>query len=184
MKLLIVDLDGTLFDTKDVNFHAYQDAIEPFGYTIDYQYYCDFCNGRHFLDFLPQITTTDKEILTAMHQAKKLAYPKHLDKAILNEGLVDIIRLLRSEYKTALVTTASKANCEDILNRFDLLGLFDLILTHEDIKNSKPDPEGFLKAMQYFDVPPQNTIIFEDSEVGIEAAERSGAFYYRTYRFN
>lgn len=184
MKLLIVDLDGTLFDTKDVNFHAYQDAIAPFGYTIDYQYYCDFCNGRHYLDFLPQITTTDKEILTAMHQAKKRAYPKHLDKAILNEGLVDIIRLLRSEYKTALVTTASKANCEDILNRFDLLGLFDLILTHEDIKNSKPDPEGFLKAMQYFDVSPQNTIIFEDSEVGIEAAERSGAFYYRTYRFN
>ena len=58
------------------------------------------------------------------------------------------------------------------------------MLTHDDIVNSKPDPEGFLKAMKFFNARPQETIIFEDSEVGLQAAERSGAFYYRTYRFN
>lgn len=184
MKLVIVDLDGTLFDTKDVNYHAYKDAIAPFGYEIDYEYYCGFCNGRHYLDFLPQITTEDKEILTQMHNAKKTAYQKHLDKAILNKGLVDIIRLLRKEYKTAVVTTASKENCYDILKQFGLVDLFDLILTHDDITKSKPDPEGFLKAMQHFGVTPKETIIFEDSEVGIEAAQKSEAFYYKTYRFN
>ena len=55
MKLVIVDLDGTLFDTKDVNYHAYKDAITPYGYDIDYKYYCDFCNGRHYKEFLPQM---------------------------------------------------------------------------------------------------------------------------------
>lgn len=184
MKLVIVDLDGTLFDTKDVNYHAYKDAIANYGYKIEYQYYCDFCNGRHYLDFLPQITTTDSEILTKMHKAKKEAYKKHLDKAVLNEGLVDIIRLMRNEYKTAVVTTASKENCDDILKKFDLYGLFDLVLTHDDIAKSKPDPEGFLKAMQYFGATPEETIIFEDSNVGLDAAQRSGAFYYQTYRFN
>lgn len=184
MKLVIVDLDGTLFDTKDVNYHAYKDAIASYGYDMDYKYYCEYCNGRHYLDFLPQITTTDKTILTAMHKAKKAAYKGHLDKAILNQGLVDIIRLMRSEYKTAVVTTASKENCYDILNQFRLEGLFDLILTHDDITKSKPDPEGFLKAMAFFDSDIKDTIIFEDSEVGLEAAKRSGAFYYRTYRFN
>ena len=59
MKLIIVDLDGTLFDTKDVNYHAYKEAIAPYGYDMDYKYYCEFCNGRHYLDFLPQVTTTD-----------------------------------------------------------------------------------------------------------------------------
>lgn len=184
MKLLIVDLDGTLFDTKDVNYHAYKDAIAPYGYTIDYQYYCEFCNGRHYLDFLPQITTHDKNALSAMHKAKKEAYQKHLDKAVMNQGLVDIIRLMRSEYKTAVVTTASKENCYDILKRFGLLELFDLVLTHDDIAKSKPDPEGFIKAMAHFDATPDETIIFEDSDVGLEAAQRSGAFYYRTYCFN
>lgn len=184
MKLVIVDLDGTLFDTKDVNYHAYKDAIAPYGYDMDYKYYCEFCNGRHYLEFLPQITTNDREILTAMHKAKKMAYRNHLDKAVLNNGLVDIIRLMKSEYKTAVVTTASKENCYDILNQFNLTELFDLILTHDDITEAKPNPEGFLKAMQYFGVAPADTIIFEDSDVGLRAAERSGAFYYKTFRFN
>ena len=136
------------------------------------------------MDFLPQITTQDDEILTAMHTAKKITYRNHLDKAVLNKGLVDILRLMKSEYKTAVVTTASRENCYDILNQFNLTELFDLILTHDDITKSKPNPEGFLKAMHYFGVKPENTIIFEDSDVGLEAAERSGAYYYRTYRFN
>lgn len=184
MKLLIVDLDGTLFDTKDVNYYAYKDAIAPYGYEIDYKYYCEFCNGRHYVDFLPQITTNDKDILEIMHKEKKNTYKKYLDKAILNSRLVDIIRLMRKEYKTAVVTTASRENCYDILDQFGVSDLFDLILTHDDITKSKPDPEGFLKAMDYFEAKPTETIIFEDSEVGLEAAERSGAYYYRTYRFN
>lgn len=184
MKLVIVDLDGTLFDTKDVNYHAYKDAIVPYGYDMNYKYYCEFCNGRHYLDFLPQITTTNSEILSAMHKAKKVAYKNHLDKARLNKGLVDIIGLMRGEYKTAVVTTASKENCWDILKQFEIDDLFDLILTHDDISHSKPDPEGFLKAMQFFGAAPEETIIFEDSDVGLEAAQKSGAFYYRTYRFN
>jgi beta-phosphoglucomutase len=184
MKLIIVDLDGTLFDTKDVNYHAYRDAVAPYGYEIDYKYYCEFCNGRHYLDFLPQITTTDKQILTQMHHDKKEAYRKHLDKAIPNRGLVEILLAMRGVYKIALVTTASRQNTEDILNQFELKKLFDLILTQDDIAKSKPDPEGFLKAMDFFGAAPEETIIFEDSEVGLEAAERSGAFYYKTYKFN
>ena len=184
MKLVIVDLDGTLFDTKDVNYCAYKDAIAPYGYNIDYQYYCEFCNGRHYMEFLPQITTNDRKILETMHKAKKDVYRKYLNKAILNTGLVDIIRLMRKEYKTAIVTTASKKNCYDILNQFGLVELFDLILTHDDIVKSKPDPEGFMKAMHYFNAEPVETIIFEDSEVGLKAAAKSGAYYYKTFRFN
>ena len=122
--------------------------------------------------------------MQAIHKAKKKEYKNYLDKAVLNTGLVDIVRLMHAEYKTAVVTTASRENCFDILNQFDLEEFFDLILTHDDITKSKPDPEGFLKAMNYFNVKPEETIIFEDSEVGLEAAERSGAYYYRTYRFN
>ena len=185
IKLVITDLDGTLVDTKNVNYHAYKEAISSYGYNIDYRYYCDFCNGRHYMDFLPQITTNDKAILKEMHSAKKRAYSKYLDKAILNQRLVDIIISLKSSgYKAALVTTASRQNCEELLQHFSIADLFDSVLTHEDIEKTKPDPEGFLKAMDFFESKPDETIIFEDSDVGLEAAERSGAFYYRTYRFN
>lgn len=185
IKLIIADLDGTLVDTKDVNYQAYREAIKPFGYELDYRYYCEFCNGRHYLDFLPQITTQDKTVLAAMHKAKKAAYSKYLEKAILNQGLVDIINALkRTGYKAALVTTASKQNCEDLIQHFKLSELFDLVLTHEDIEIAKPDPQGFLKAMSFFHAEPRETVIFEDSDVGLEAARRSGAFYYKTIGFN
>jgi beta-phosphoglucomutase len=184
MKLIIVDLDGTLFDTKEVNYYAYKEAIAPYGYEIDYNYYCDFCNGRHYLDFLPQITTSDEKILKQIHHDKKAAYKKYLNKAILNQGLADILYTMHGKYKISLVTTASKQNTDDILNQFQLTEIFDLILTHDDIKKTKPEPDGFIKAMDYFGVKPEETIIFEDSEVGIEAAKRSGAFYYKTYGFN
>lgn len=184
MKLIIVDMDGTLFDTKDVNFHAYRQALAEHGFGLDYEYYCSFCNGRHYTQFLPQITTGDKQILSAIHARKKTLYPQFLAKARPNEGLVDILRALRGTYRTALVTTASKTNCYDILNHFQLAELFDLVLTQDDITRSKPDPEGFQKAMAHFGVTAEDTIIFEDSDVGLEAAKQTGASYYRTFGFN
>lgn len=180
----MVDLDGTLFDTKEINYLSYKEAIEPYGYSIDYQYYCDFCNGRHYLDFLPQITTDDMKVLKDIHNRKKKAYSKYLDKAVINEGLVELIKTSKKEYKIALVTTASKQNTYDILDKFRLRDLFDIILTHDDIINAKPDPEGFLKAMSYFNADPKECVIFEDSNVGIEAAQKTGATVFVAKGFN
>lgn len=184
MKLVIVDLDGTLFDTKNVNYMAYKEALEQFGYTLDYSYFCEYCNGRHYLDFLPAITTSNSEVLSDMHMYKKNVYKKYLKYAKMNVHLINILKSMKEEYKLALVTTASKENCNEILTEFNVLSLFDLVLTREDVEKSKPNPEGFNKAMKIFGSDISETIIFEDSEVGLEAAKRSGAFYYKTYGFN
>ena len=184
VKLVIVDLDGTLVDTKDVNYYAYKEALKFYGFEIEYKYYCNFCNGRHYLEFLPQLTTHDRNILNKIHDSKKKIYKKYLNKARLNTSLVNIVKLLSKECKTAVVTTASKENCYELLEHFGLNDFFDLIITREDVHASKPNPEGFLKAMKYFDVYPEETVIFEDSEVGLEAAKISGAYYYKTFKFN
>lgn len=184
MKLIIVDMDGTLFDTKDVNFHAYRQALAEQGFDLNYDYYCRYCNGRHYTQFLPQITTEDKQVLSTIHARKKALYSQFLEKAIPNDHLIAILRALRGNYRTALVTTASKANCFDILNHFELADLFDLILTQDDIAKPKPDPQGFLQAMARFEATPEQTVIFEDSDVGLEAARRTGARYYQTFGFN
>lgn len=184
MKLIMVDLDGTLFDTKKVNYMAYKEAIKPYGYDIDYKYYCKFCNGRHYLDFLPQITTDDRRILSDMHRRKKVAYSGYLEYARVNTSLVNMLKCCKSEYKIALVTTASKQNTGDILMKFDLAELFDLILAHEDITKVKPDPEGFFIAMAYFGAEPDECVIYEDSDVGIEAARKTGAAVFAAEGFN
>jgi len=174
-KLALFDLDGTLFDTRNVNYHSYRQALEELGYTLDYEHFCNKCNGRLYKEFLPELTDGKEETLKIIHDRKKELYSTYLSKAIANNHLFDIARLISSEYYLAVVTTASKKNTYEILEHFNYLDMFDLVLTHEDITNVKPSPDGFIKAMEHFNISPENTIIFEDSNVGIEAARRSKA---------
>lgn len=184
MKVLMVDLDGTLLDTKEINYRAYKYALKPYGYSIDYKYYCEFCNGKHYLDFLPQITTSNQKILAEIHKRKIDAYSKFLEYGRVNWKLVDIIKNSRVNYKTALVTTASKKNTYDILKKNNLIYIFDLILTGDDVTKSKPDPEGYNKVMAFYGANPEECMIFEDSDVGIEAAEASGAYVFVVKGYN
>ena len=166
-KLAIFDMDGTLVDTKDVNFYAYREALEEEGFSLSYEYYCKFCNGRHYTVFLPPLVGEDRELLTRIHNKKKAAYSKYLEKAKSNLHLISLIRIMKQEYYCALVTTASRKNCEELLNTFGLMELFDLILT-----------------MKHFNISTEQTIIFEDSETGIKAAEQTGADYYVVHGYN
>ena len=174
-KLAIFDLDGTLFDTCSVNFFAYQRALREEGYILDRNYYKTQCNGRYFRDFLPLIidNPTD-DLIERIHHRKKQLYPTFLHHAVINSHLFCLIEQIHDEYHIALVTTASKANCIEILDHNNKTSLFELILTQEDVFSVKPDPEGFLKAMAHFGIAPKFTLVFEDSSVGIEAARRCG----------
>ena len=183
-KLAIFDMDGTLFDTKDVNYYAYKTALEELGYTIDYDYYCKECNGRLYKQFVPEIIGENIEHMEKIHERKKELYSCFLSKARVNSSLFTLIDSIKDNYYIALVTTASKKNTMEILDKFSKTKLFDLILTHNDINMPKPDPEGFNKAMKHFNIDSSNSIIFEDSKPGIEAAKKSGATVFVAVGFN
>ena len=183
-KLALFDLDGTLFDTRKVNFLSYQKALEPYGVDLDYEYYASECNGKHYKVFVPELfinsgNTEIDEKMEFVHKNKKEYYSAFLSETIINEHLFNIIDYLRNDYFSAVVTTASKKNCEEILNYHKKINAFDLVLTGEDVDKKKPDPEGFLKAMKYFNIEAANTIIFEDSPEGIMAAESAGATVFQ-----
>ncbi|MCH5277774.1 MAG: HAD-IA family hydrolase [Desulfovibrionaceae bacterium] len=175
-RLAIFDLDGTLYDTRAVNFKAYQLALREYKIELDENFFYKNCNGKFYKQFLPIInsTLTEADIKT-IHDYKKSIYYSCLQNATPNENLIQIIKNIHQEYYIALVTTASKKNAEEILMYFGHYNLFDLIITQEDTIKKKPDPEGFLKAMQYFNIKPEQTIIFEDSDDGVSAALQCGA---------
>ncbi|MCQ2514858.1 MAG: HAD family hydrolase [Ruminococcus sp.] len=181
-KLAIFDLDGTLFDTSDVNYYSYKEALLTYGVELDKKYFVEECNGRHYKEFLPIIMGTD-EYLEPVHIRKKNAYANNLDKARVNKHLFSIIEKIKSDYYIAIVTTASKKNVLDILNYHNYLDLFDLIITQEDVLKPKPDPQGFLLAMEHYNMSPENTLIFEDSDIGIIAAQRSKATVFKIEKF-
>ncbi|WP_238858799.1 HAD-IA family hydrolase [Clostridium sp. YIM B02569] len=182
-KLAIFDLDGTLFDTKDVNFLSYKHALEKYNYNLEYEYFCKSCYGISFEKFLPEIIKDNKVSIYDIHKLKKELYLSNLGQAKINNHLFNIIELLKEKYFLAIVTTASRKNCIEILEYFRKHDLFDLIISYDDVLHVKPNPEGFIKAMKFFNIEPRETIIFEDSSVGIEAARKSGAGVFRVNKF-
>ncbi len=182
-KLAIFDMDGTLFNTNDVNYYAYKEALSKYGVSIDYDYYCNYCNGRHYTVFIPPLVDNDKDKIQDIHKTKKDLYSKYLDKVKVNDRLIDIIKNIKDNYNIALVTTASKKNTYEILEYTNTKDLFDLILTSDEISNPKPDPEGFLLAINHFQANPADCMIFEDSDVGIEAALLTGAAVFEIKKF-
>lgn len=69
--LAIFDLDGTLFDTREVNYYAYKEALAVFEVGLDKDFFLKECNGRHYTEFLPQIMGSKKHV-EDVHRAKRI----------------------------------------------------------------------------------------------------------------
>lgn len=79
-----------------------------------------------------------------------------------------------SKKKMAIATSTSRRRALDLLNRSRLYDFFDVVLCGDEINNSKPDPEIFLKVAEKLQVLPRKCMVLEDSEAGILAAYRAG----------
>lgn len=181
-KLILCDLDGTLFDTTKVNFYSYKEALNEINYDMDYDFFIEECYGKHYKEFLLKMGLNENE-MEIVHKIKKNTYNRYLNVAKINTHLFNILESLKKEYHIALVTTASQKNSKEILDFFNKRELFELIIAAEDVENKKPNPEGFIKAMNYFSIKPEETLIFEDSDVGIEAAIKSKANIFKVEIF-
>ena len=173
-KLAMADLDGTLVFTRAANHLAYARAMEEHGFSLTPEDYDERCDGRAYRDFLPQFVGDDRALIESIHDRKIALYGECLTAARLNTALADILRALKPTYILALVTTASRANVENVLRRFGLESLFDLVVTQEDVTAAKPDPSCYNAVIEHFGIAREDCIIFEDSPSGIAAALASG----------
>ena len=166
-----------VFDTVPANQAAYAVALAPYGVSLSVEDFALHCNGRYYRDFLGELLGGDEAKIDAVHDAKLAAYPALFHRIRENTALFSLLQTLRADYHTALVTSATRCSVEAILRYFHRENCFDLLLTNVEVPHKKPAPDGFLMAMEHFGVAPADTIIFEDSPEGIQAAQASGAPY-------
>lgn len=181
--LIICDMDGTLFDTSMSNYYAYRDACKELGYTVEEEKFLKVFVGKNYKDFLPYFGVTSKEDMAKIHELKKAYYEKYMKCVSPNEKLIDFLRESRNEAILAVATTASKKNSIELLSYFDILDMFDIVLTQEDVGKLKPNPECYIKVMELAGISADRTVIFEDSGSGIKAALASGARYVRVNNY-
>ncbi len=176
LKAILVDLDGTLIHTSEANSLAYCQALAEFGYTVSFRKFLAVAEGKSWATFLPELTgVTCLEQLKPIALRKRELYGNHLSSTIMNSTLLQLLQMIRDSTLIALVTTASRHAVEQLLNHHQLNDFFHLIVTGDDVIESKPHPEAYQLAALKLGVTPSECIIFEDSVSGIKAAQLFGA---------
>lgn len=177
IRLLISDFDGTLVDTEQANFLAYRKALSEAGIRLTPEIYAD-CFGLRAEEFLCRLGIVAPQEIIRIKKWKAAYYPSYFSELRLNETLFTFLKACRGSGKrVAIATTSRRENLFNVLNYFDIAGEFDYFVTGEDIQKGKPDPECYLKVMSHFAIPPVQSLIFEDSSFGRQAARDSGANY-------
>ncbi|MBW2660039.1 MAG: HAD family hydrolase [Deltaproteobacteria bacterium] len=93
---------------------------------------------------------------------------------LLMEGVADTLSRLQNKVRMGIVTSSRREHFDIIHANTDILPYFDFVLTQEDYKGSKPDPEPFLTAMKHCRLTREECLIIEDSERGLAAANAAG----------
>jgi sugar-phosphatase len=90
-------------------------------------------------------------------------------------GVSAFVRLLAAEgVPRAVATSASRQDVESLLSEIGVRGYFDVVVTADDVRWGKPNPEVYLRAAEGLGLPPRRCLVFEDSIVGIHAARNAG----------
>lgn len=179
-KAVLFDMDGVLVDARDWHYQALNQALGHFGMEIDYHTHLTVYDGLPTKVKL-QLLTENKGLPKDLHDlinSLKQIYTIRLTyincKPIFN--VIQLVKYLSNKnIKIAVCSNSIKSTIEAMMDLSNLTPMIDLILSNEDVSKSKPDPEIYNKAMQFFDLNPSECLIFEDSDHGIKAAKASGA---------
>lgn len=179
ISLLITDFDGTLVDTFEANLLAYQKAFAKVGLTLSREKYRK-CFGYRFDNFMTETGITDEPIKNLIRDYKAKHYPEFFSYLKINEPLLAFIRAFRaSGGKAAIASTARKSNLMNVLDFIRAKDDFDFILTGENVRQGKPDPEIYQKVLSISHTDPRAALVFEDSEIGCISAQRAGINYIK-----
>ena len=175
LKGVIIDLDGTLIDSLKIYDEAHKRIFEKYGIKVD--------------NVLDNFGSSPKEIILSVVNRNKLNVDpnvlqkeeedilinEYLDKIKFNVGAKQLLNYFKEKkYKLGIVTSNSKRISIEILKHMNILNLFDVIITGDDVKEPKPDPEGYIKAIKILNLLPTEILAIEDSIYGIIAAKRAG----------
>jgi len=179
IKAILFDMDGVLIDAKDWHYEALNRALEHFGYTISRESHLSTFDGLPTRQKLRMLSSSRglpeglHDFLNALKQAYTLEISYQRCKPVFNHQYA-LSRLKKDGYKLAVCSNSVRQSIEAMMRLSSLSTHLDLIVSNQDVEKGKPDPEMYLKAMQSLNVEPNECLILEDNEHGIQAAITSG----------
>ncbi|HET8870131.1 MAG TPA: HAD family phosphatase [Aquabacterium sp.] len=180
IKAVIFDMDGVLIDAKEWHYEALNQALRLFGMEIsryDHLVTFDGLPTKKKLEMLSMERGLPRELHGLLNDLKQqftmqmvhtLCKPKFVHQYALS-------KLKAAGLKVAVCSNSIHDTVDVIMRKADLMRHLDFFLSNQDVKNGKPDPEIYNKAIAMLGLVPQECLIVEDNPNGILAAQRSGA---------
>lgn len=180
IKAVLFDMDGVLIDAKEWHYEALNKALQLFGMPISRYDHLNTYDG------LP--TVKKLEMISKERGLPKTLHPfiNKLKQQFTTELIYQyckpyfrhqytLSRLKAHNIQIAVCSNSIRKTIDLMMERADLHRYLDIILSNEDVSRPKPDPEIYLKAIQKFNLNPQECMIVEDNPHGLEAARKSNA---------
>ena len=175
LKALIFDMDGVLVDSMPFHAAAWKKAFLDMGMEIQDEdiYAIEGSNPRNGLPLLikkarKEPEAFDFETITAIyrHEFKRIFELKAFN------GMKECLELLKSRFLLSVVSGSDRIIVNGIINQL-FPDIFDTVISGDDVVNSKPHPDPFLKAVELLNVGKKECVVIENAVLGVEAAKKS-----------
>jgi HAD superfamily hydrolase (TIGR01509 family) len=183
IKLIVFDLDGVLVEAKQIHFDTLNTALWEIGqsnkYIISEAEHLSIYDGlktNQKLELLTQNKGLQPNTYETVWNRKQQLTIEAISELQPDLEKIELFKELRNRgYKLACASNSIRRSVLVMLAKIGIIEYMDLIISNEDVKNSKPHPEMYWKTMSMMGVLPEETLIVEDSPHGLLAASRSRA---------
>ncbi len=174
-KALIFDLDGTVANTMQNHFTAWRKAVVPYGIDFNATLFKQLTGMPSYatIEKLNKLFGTEMDPLE-VGKKKTDNYKKEAHSTKEISVVADVVRKYYSSLPMSIGTGSNKLGAKNTLEATGMQKYFDIIVSADDITNPKPHPETFLKCAELMNVQPQDCVVFEDGELGMQAAKKAG----------
>lgn len=176
-KAFLFDLNGTMIDDMQCHIKAWHRILNELGANISLEKMKEECYGKNdeLLErmFPGRFTEAEKQHMSLEKEKQyQLQYKPHV---ALLPGLHQFLKEAKTlEVKMAIGSAAIMFNIDFVLDNLDLRSYFNAIVSADEVKISKPDPETYISCAELLGVAAADCIVFEDSPKGVESALRAG----------
>jgi len=191
IKAILLDFDGNLYNNVSAMKAATEDALKR--YEVDYDATVALAETTRLIEKI-QTSALSKIILNAWELLKDVGYlegRKFLEKAeivffaytlykeytkesTLFEGVPELLKVAKNSYKIAIVTSGSRIDTVELLKQFEIFQYVDVIISADDVTQTKPHPEGLEKALEALGIKPNQAIYVGDLVLDIKAGKNAG----------
>jgi beta-phosphoglucomutase family hydrolase len=174
-KAYLFDCDGTIVDSMPLHYQAWKKALDEQNCTFSEQLFYDW-GGVAVADVIRRLNEMQQLNMSVaeVSDRKENFYLENLPQLRAIPEVVEHITASHGRIPLAVVSGSTRDSVQSSLTALNLLHRFDTLVCAGDYKNGKPDPEAFLLAAERLAVTPESCLVFEDADLGIQAAAAAG----------